>query len=102
MAITKLPSNATLTDVANKTTEIKTSIETSKNRLSTILNTKGVTAANSEKMSALVEKVNNLSEPPPKIYGIKIDESVADPNSRITYTESSVGITPATSKSLEG
>lgn len=100
MAITKLPSNATLTDVANKTAEVKASIETSKNELVTILKDKDVSVQNTEKMSDLIKKVGTLSPPPPKLFGIRVNENVSDTYSRCTYIEDSVGMRFGNSTSL--
>lgn len=101
--VEKLPTSSTLTDTVNKNIEVKNKIDACKNKLAYILTNKKLPSTKEEKMTELVDKVNDLGDaPPPPIYGVRVMENNSNPNSCCTYIENAVGVSPANSTSLGG
>lgn len=100
--VEKLPTSSTLTDTVNKNIEVKNKIDACKNKLAYILTNKKLPSTKEEKMTELIDKVNDLGDAPPPIYGVRVMENNSNPNSCCTYIENAVGVNPANSTSLGG
>lgn len=100
--VDKLPTSATLTDAVNKNIEVKNKIDACKDKLAYILTSKKLPSTKEEKMTELIDKVNDLGDAPPPIYGVRVMENNSNPNSCCTYIENAVGVNPANSISLGG
>ena len=102
--VDKLPTSATLTEAVNKNIEVKNKIDACKDKLAYILTNKNLPSTKEEKITELIDKVNNLNEnePKPKIYGVKVMENNSNPDSCCTYIEDAIGVKPANSTSLGG
>ncbi len=101
--VDKLPTSATLTNAVNKNIEVKNKIDACKDKLAYILTSKKLPSTKEEKMTELIDKVNDLGDaPPPPIYGVRVMENNSNPNSCCTYIENAVGVNPANSTSLGG
>lgn len=100
--VDKLPTSATLTDAVNKNIEVKNKIDACKDKLAYILTSKKLPSTKEEKMTELIDKVNDLGDAPLHIYGVRVMENNSNPNSCCTYIENAVGVNPANSISLGG
>lgn len=101
--VEKLPTSSTLTDTINKNIEVKNKIDACKNKLAYILTNKKLPSTKEEKMTELIDKVNDLGDaPPPPIYGVRVMENNSNPSTCCTYLENAVGVSPANSTSLGG
>lgn len=58
--LNKLPDDATLKQASSFVGEIKTEIDTQRSKLASILTEKGATASATDKMSILIDKVNEI------------------------------------------
>lgn len=69
---------ATLKELVNETTNIKNKLNTCHKNLKNNLENNGVACSDTDKMSDLVEKVNNIEINGPRLKAIQINNELED------------------------
>lgn len=99
-SIEKLNPKATLQQTVDKNVEIKNKIDICKDRLAQILTEKKNPSTKTERLSVLVDKVKDLGDVPPKVYGVRVDKKNSNQESCVSYIDDAIGIPVAQPTSL--